>query len=390
MKKILITGGPVHAYLDDVKIITNKFKGGLMAELADKFLITNDLVHKQEEDKVHITYLCSKDSKKPGYISDKYCDIIIHDGVDSYMKKVLFLAPHMDVIVLGAAVANLIPKNKIEGKFPSHNYKPGDTIPIEFTIAPRIIDQVKKANPKVLLFGYKLLSGVDHYELVRAAYGVLLESKAVTVFANDAKDLMQKYAVTKERAVHAITNSDVMQWILDRMEEKYYSTILSENDDISKEQEYYKSKFKKLLIENKNSFIKSEEGFVFGSGAIRIDDSEETVESEIKFVTTARGKNELEDFAFVNYIDNSDLVVHCGTTKKASLNSPLFYFIFHYFPNVKSILHYHHQRADLITKKYATPGTDIDSIRMDTKSPSFNIEGHGCILSYDIDRKLIK
>jgi hypothetical protein len=31
--RILITGGPVHAYLDAVKIITNKFKGGLMAEL---------------------------------------------------------------------------------------------------------------------------------------------------------------------------------------------------------------------------------------------------------------------------------------------------------------------------------------------------------------------
>ena len=31
--KMLITGGPVHAYLDAVKIITNKFKGGLMAEL---------------------------------------------------------------------------------------------------------------------------------------------------------------------------------------------------------------------------------------------------------------------------------------------------------------------------------------------------------------------
>ena len=31
--KILITGGPVHAKLDAVKIITNTFKGGLMAEL---------------------------------------------------------------------------------------------------------------------------------------------------------------------------------------------------------------------------------------------------------------------------------------------------------------------------------------------------------------------
>ena len=33
MKRILVTGGPVHAFLDDVKIITNSFKGGLMARL---------------------------------------------------------------------------------------------------------------------------------------------------------------------------------------------------------------------------------------------------------------------------------------------------------------------------------------------------------------------
>ncbi|TSC83278.1 MAG: hypothetical protein G01um101419_108 [Parcubacteria group bacterium Gr01-1014_19] len=35
MKRVLITGGPVHCYLDAVKIITNRFKGGLMAELAE-------------------------------------------------------------------------------------------------------------------------------------------------------------------------------------------------------------------------------------------------------------------------------------------------------------------------------------------------------------------
>ena len=49
--KILITGGPVHAYLDAVKIITNKFKGGLMAELADKFKFQPDGAG------VEITYL---------------------------------------------------------------------------------------------------------------------------------------------------------------------------------------------------------------------------------------------------------------------------------------------------------------------------------------------
>lgn len=36
MKKILITGGPVHANLDAVKIITNRFRGGRMVDLAIK------------------------------------------------------------------------------------------------------------------------------------------------------------------------------------------------------------------------------------------------------------------------------------------------------------------------------------------------------------------
>ena len=40
MKKILITGGPVHGKLDDVKMITNRFKGGLIAKLADELAET--------------------------------------------------------------------------------------------------------------------------------------------------------------------------------------------------------------------------------------------------------------------------------------------------------------------------------------------------------------
>ena len=226
-KKILITGGPVHAFPDDVKIITNKFKGGLMVKLAGEFVDMAENLHAETKvnrgDKkadVHVTYLCSKNAQQPwwadylGGEDTPHLTCVHHNGIDDYMEIVKGLAHTHDAVILGAAVANLIPKNKIKGKFPSHNYKPGDTIPIEFTIAPRIIDEVKKVNSNCLLFGYKLLSGVDYCELVRAAYGVLLESKAVTVFANDAMDLMQKYAVTKERGVHPIHNNQVAKWVL--------------------------------------------------------------------------------------------------------------------------------------------------------------------------------
>ncbi len=377
MKNILITGGPVHAYLDDVKIITNKFRGGLMADLADNM---------DKKSRVEVTYLTSKGSTYPSRRIDHSGDIhvIEHYGIDDYMRIVCELAPQMDVVVLGAAVANLIPKNKIKGKFDSHNYKPGDTIPIDFTIAPRVIDEVKKINPKCHLFGFKLLSGVDYYELVRAAYGVLLESKAVTVFANDAKDLMQKYAVTKERGVHPIHNDEVAQWIIDRMEEKYYSTETSKTNNIDKGMEEHKGYLNKLLCDHRNSFIETDEGYIFGSGAMRLDGDTSW------FVTTSRGKKEIEDYAFVSEVDHKNRKVYCETTKKASLNAPLFADIFGTWRDVKQILHFHHQREDLKTLDYATPGTDKDSIRTDATGPSFNIKGHGCILSYNKLGELLK
>ena len=399
MKQILITGGPVFAYLDDVKIITNRFKGGLMAKLAGEFVDMAENLHADKkvnrgdkEADVHVTYLCSKSSQQPwwsdflGGEDTDHLTCVHHDGIDDYIDKVSKLAPDMDAIVLGAAVANLIPKKKIEGKFPSHDYKPGDTIPIEFTIAPRVIDYVKKINPKCHLFGFKLLSGADYYELIRAAYGVLLESKAVTVFANDAMDLMHKYAVTKERSVHPIHNNDVAQWILDRMDEEYYSTIISEDPKLNAEMLRSKVYLNKLLCSHKCNFIETDEGYIFGSGAVKCEGDNENS----SFVTTARGKNELEDYAYVKLVDHKNRKVYCATERKASLNAPLFDYIFSHFPYVKQILHFHHQREDLITVDYATPGTDMDSNRRDLKGPSFNIEGHGCILSYNKIGKLIK
>jgi phosphopantothenoylcysteine synthetase/decarboxylase len=83
--KILVTGGAVHAHIDDVKIITNSFKGGLMANLADR-------LREADHFGVEITYLTSKGSKCPIVNSPT---ILYHDGFDDYMKQVLELSPSM-------------------------------------------------------------------------------------------------------------------------------------------------------------------------------------------------------------------------------------------------------------------------------------------------------
>jgi hypothetical protein len=367
MKKFLITGGPVHAHLDSVKIITNSFKGGFLSELATQLSTTKN---------ANIIYLCNRSSKIPA--NNPGLKVIYHNGFDDYMEKVLEIAPKMDAVILGAAVANLIPYKTIDGKFPSHNYKPGDLVPLIFRIAPRIIDEVKKVAPNTHLFGFKLLDNVSHEELIRAAYGVLLESKATAIVANDWRDLTQKYVVTKERAVHPINYDNLLDWMWDAVNDLYYSTEIAksmQNNSITE----INSAFQDFesFIKNWNGFIKVPEGFVFGTVAKRCGKG---------FWTTGRGKVENSSYVFVGYVDHINRIVH-SVENKASLNAPLLSHIFSTMLDVDLIAHSHKCNEKYPTLPYAPAGTVRDSIRK--ISGSFNIENHGSFTLLDKDRNPI-
>jgi len=334
-----------------------------MAQLAD------DLDHLGCE--TH--YLCPKGStypKSPGVVLEH------HDGIEDYMGRVIEGAPAYDALVMGAAVANLIPWEPIKGKFPSHNYKEGEPIPLTFKIAPRIIDRVKQYAPKAHLFGFKLLSGVNHEELIRAAYEVLLGSRATAVFANDATDLKLKYAVTKERGIHPLKHTDLAGWIYQMILDDYYSTKalkgeLSEKASLS-------LRFLKQLVEkNSESFKQTEGGYLFGTCAVR---------AEKGFMTTGRGKKELENFVWVMKVDHQKREV-TTVGGKATLNAPLLDHIFKNVPEVHYIEHYHWKMALVPTLSYAPPGTVRDTIR--NVKGSFNIEGHGCFILRDAEGRQI-
>ena len=360
MKKILVTGGPVHAKLDTVKIITNRFKGGLMAALVEDLL---------EED-VEVHYISSKAAVIPEGLPWNHKHE--HIGFHSYRKQVLKMAPDFDAVILGAAVCNLIPVEQIKGKFPSHNYKPGDVIPINFTIAPRVIDEVKKVAPNTHLFGYKLLAGVPHEELIQSAYDIVLESKAICVFANDASNLDRKFAVTKEGAEHEISYQDVSKFIMQMVNDNYYRTDLFHNT-----KQYDKILNDNILTMNglvdrfKDKFIEKND-YVFGTIALRHKNP-----TNITFVTTRRGKNETKDFTVVSRVDHEERVVHTNR-KKATLNAPLLSRIFESNPKVNAIVHYHELNTGLTVLPYAPPGTVRDSIRpIEDLRSDFEIKNHG-------------
>lgn len=357
MKNILVTGGPVHAHLDAIKIITNGMKGGRMCQLAEELLLYD----------TQVTYLCAPEAGAQ-VPRDSRIELRKHTGFEDYRRQVMKLAPSMDGVILGAAVANLIPAKPLLGKFPSHNYKPGDIIPIDFMIAPRVIDEVKMLAPNTHLFGFKLLKGVGHEELIRAAYGVVLDARATAVIANDRDNLSQKFAVTKERGIHPLKEAELALWIWEMLNDQYYSTVsLNRSSRLPDETD----KLRSLIACYEPHFLAVETGLIFGTVAVRC---------ETGFVTTGRGKRELGSVVSVESVDHFGRVVHTKNDAKASLNAPLLDKMFEN-PEVDSIVHYHEQVADLPTYAYAPPGTVRDSLR--PNGTSFNIEGHGCMLLHD-------
>ena len=366
-KTILVTGGAVHAHLDAVKIITNQFRGGRMAKLAADL---NEQGHT-------IIYLTSKTGVHPIWKRTEPTMVIIHDGFDDYQKKVVELAPQVDAVILGAAVCNLIPLQHWEGKFPSHQYKPGDLIPLNFTIAPRVIDEVKKANPKAKLFGFKLLKGVPYEELIDAAYDVVLTSGAVAVFANDANNLDKKFAVTKEKSVIPMTSDEMVRFILQAIDDQYYTTtIVSEMETYMQDilERPTGELYRKLLDKYAPKFV-TVNNIVFGTIAVRWG-------STGSFITTARGKKDLNAVSFVSRVNygfadegEPKYGVFAGPVKP-TLNAPLLYHIFLTNPDVKAIIHYHEDVTNNLP--WAPPGTVRDSMR--NINSSFGIDHHGRFL----------
>ena len=358
MKNILITGGPVHCHLDAVKIITNRFRGGLIAELAD------DLLSRDTK----VSYICASHLGIKQPFKRDNLTIYEHQGIADYERLVLELAPGMDAVILGAAVANLIPIETFKGKFPSHNFKPGDVIPINFTIAPRIIDKVKKVSSHTHLFGFKLLSNVPYDELIRAAYEIVLASGADAVFANDTARLLQKYAVTKERGIHPMAQRELAEWVWQMVNDVHYRTLLADEQEIS---EAAQLQIRRLMNQFSPKFRAVENGILFGTIAVR---------HKSGFLTTGRGKRELDTLVNVLKVNHVKRQVIVAGSMKASLNAPLLARIFEN-PEVDSIVHYHQQEGDLPTLPYAPPGTIRDTDRR--KDTSFNIQGHGCILLFN-------
>ncbi len=169
-KKILITSGPTRAPLDAVRFISNISTGRFGTLLATAALKKG----------AKVSFVCGKGSERPKPHRNLKCvEVITNLDVANTLRKQLKKF-HYDAVIHAMAVLDFQPARFKKGKTKT---KRGDWT-IELVPTPKIINQIKKWNPKIVLVGFKLEVGVSLRDLLASARHLLKQSRVDFVLAN--------------------------------------------------------------------------------------------------------------------------------------------------------------------------------------------------------------
>lgn len=165
-RKILITAGSTAEYIDPIRVVISKASGKFGIEIAKA------------------AYRLGADVKLIFGHGDAILpnlDLVRVDTSKDMRDTVMKYVNDYDMLIMSAAVADYKPftsDKKIETRDYPH-------LTIDLTATKKIIDEVKKVNPKILLVAFKALYNVSREELITAARRKMEECKADLVFAND-------------------------------------------------------------------------------------------------------------------------------------------------------------------------------------------------------------
>ena len=388
MKHILVTGGVVYGRLDDNKLVGNRIRGIWATKFAcwlhargySVTLLLPDTFDKASLEKTlrespPIVVALGLGRRIPTF------EVLYQNGYESYAEQCYALAPRMDAAVMAAAVVNWIPQSPIKGKMKTEGYAEGDVINIPFYLAPRVIDRMRKLNPKLTLIGCKMTSGATREELMQAAYQTLLKGHCNVVVANDLSNLKVKTLVYPDGRQKDIESFDAMYAELKSViDDEFYRTEIDMRAralDLDK-LEAAKGLFDHICICYRDRFVKRPDGQdrVFGSVAVRIDGQ--------NVLVSPREKGTLftsKDAVVVTEVDRERHIVRTLGGLKATLNAPLLLNVLAKYGEVM-VVHLHEEPKHFVTLPYAPPGSVRDNDRAipDLDIP-FNLEGHGCVFA---------
>ncbi len=203
---ILVTGGPTPVPIDNVRRITNRFRGRLGEKIteelylrgADVLLIHGDGAYRPRE---HLPYVVVR-------TFDEYYDRVMQTLQEKPYRIGIF----------SAAVADYQPETVAEGKLPSGGFL--QSIPLKPTV--KVIEKVRERHPNLYMVTFKYQERISHDELMRVARERLEKYEAVV--ANRGEEVGPQgeqvaYLLTRqEEPRKAMGKNNIARLIADHLE----------------------------------------------------------------------------------------------------------------------------------------------------------------------------
>jgi len=212
-KKILITAGPTWIPIDNVRVITNVFKGTL------GFMIAKEAVARDAK----VILLLGPSSLCPIPKANRKLRIIrfkFFEDLYKLMKKEITTKKY-DVVIQSAAIGDYTPIKFYKGKIKSGK----ENLLIKLKPTIKIIDQIKKWDEKVFLVKFKVEFNLQKNRLLKDAYKSRLFSNADLIVANDIKHMKgnkhKAFILDSERnVVTCETKTEIAKKLLDTISKK--------------------------------------------------------------------------------------------------------------------------------------------------------------------------
>ncbi|MQW23681.1 MULTISPECIES: phosphopantothenate--cysteine ligase [unclassified Lactococcus] len=231
--KILITAGGTTEPIDTVRGITNFATGSLGKLTAEAFLQAS-----------HQVILLAGQT---AVIPEPHKNLTVRRIMDTQdlMESMADLVPQVDVVIHSMAVSDYRPvymtgleqfseqlsrqelldfrpqtqENKISSK--------ADFQIMLLEKTPKVIQEIKKWKPSVILFGFKLLSGVTETHLLNIAKEKMNTTKADFIVANDLATIKngqhKAFILDKQqRLIQLNTKQEIANKIVEKAQEAYH------------------------------------------------------------------------------------------------------------------------------------------------------------------------
>ncbi|MGQ9539236.1 MAG: bifunctional phosphopantothenoylcysteine decarboxylase/phosphopantothenate--cysteine ligase CoaBC [Candidatus Bathycorpusculaceae bacterium] len=168
--KVLVTAGATAEYIDPVRVITNKSSGKMGVAVAKEAISRG----------AEVTLIYGLGTARPpsgAKVIRVETTEQMYDAVVSELKVHSY-----DLVVAAAAAADWTPLKAFSHKVSTHGVR---SLNLKLKPTIKVIDVVKKLNPKTFLVAFRAEYNLPEKELIESAYERLLKANADLIVVND-------------------------------------------------------------------------------------------------------------------------------------------------------------------------------------------------------------